>query len=133
MSFTTAFLHSHGGEGIVADISHHLDQLLRAVTPDAKVPSHFLAIRSSNLCFGNDMRWALSDLGRNDAMSALFLERFIRFEPRISRLEQMELQEMPAHNRIHLSICARIGDKTERAWLEAQYVLLDQAREPKPR
>lgn len=128
MSFARTFLSDRLTGADSEGIGLHVEQLMQAVAPEWHVPETLPHVRASNLCFGVPMNWALNDADRQQQVCRTLRYKLGQFEPRISQVHEVQMQEDEAGNMVSFVIRAdaKIADGEEGIELETRLSLFDQ-------
>lgn len=123
MSFASAFLGASESESHEDRIGANVQTLLQAISPEWVVGPELVNVRSSNLCFGVPMNWALNDAKNSKHMRATLRERLNRFEPRFSLLTEIEVEEDQQQNAVTFSVVGAVRQNGRNEPIEIQTML----------
>ena len=112
MSFATAFLGVREGGTVESQIGLNVQTLLQAIAPEWEVSRGLENVRASNLCYGVPMTWAIGDGQTSPQMRGVLRERLKRFEPRLSVLSEIEVEEDSDQNTVSFYIVGGVHGKT---------------------
>lgn len=128
MSFARTFLRERLTGADSEGIGLNVEQLMEAVAPEWQVPETLAHVRASNLCFGVPMNWALNDADRQQQVCRTLRYKLDQFEPRISQVHDLQMQEDEAGNMVSFVIRAdaKMADGEEGIELETRLSLFDQ-------
>lgn len=128
MSFASAFLGLRENDQGYSAISATVGNMLQSISPECKVPEGLYNVRSSNLCYGVPMQWALGDGAKSKRTRGLLRERLTRFEPRLSSLSEIDVAENDDENAVTFIVVGttRNGPKIETVEIEKRLSRMDQ-------
>lgn len=125
MSFASAFLGKKERQTIETEIAEHVDVMMQSVAPEPKIDEALENVRSSSLCFGIPMNWALNDADRQSQVSREMRDRLRRFEPRLEIVREVEMSEDDTNNSVNFVVLGNLrqGNSIE---VSTQISLFDQ-------
>lgn len=125
MSFASAFLGKKERQTIETEIAEHVDVMMQSVAPEPKIDEALENVRSSSLCFGIPMNWALNDADRQAQVSREMRDRLRRFEPRLEIVREVEMSEDDTDNSVNFVVRGNLrqGNSIE---VSTQISLFDQ-------
>lgn len=125
MSFASAFLGKKERQTIETEIAEHVDVMMQSVAPEPKIDEALENVRSSSLCFGIPMNWALNDADRQAQVSREMRDRLRRFEPRLEIVREVEMSEDENDNSVNFVVRGNLrqGNSIE---VSTQISLFDQ-------
>lgn len=100
MSFASAFLDEHEDAPTEDKIAASVEVILRSISPECNIPASLRETRSSNLCFGVPMQWALGDGIDSKQVRSGLRERLNKFEPRLVSLQGIDITEDEENNSV---------------------------------
>ena len=128
MGFCDVFFESKLSARDDASIGLQVGFLMQAIAPEPDVPEALTNVRSSNLCFGVPMNWALNDADRQRQVCQSLRHKLEDFEPRLVSIRQIDVHEDEIGNLVEFTVRAnaRIRSAQEEIELETRLSLFDQ-------
>lgn len=112
MSFASAFLDMPDDVGLEDQVGFHVETLLQSIAPEQVVGPEFPHVRLSNLCFGVPMDWALGEGQRNTQVRSMLRDRLEKFEPRLTLMSEISLQEDATGNSVTFYIAGAVRSQS---------------------
>ncbi|MEM1074119.1 MAG: hypothetical protein AAF665_06720 [Pseudomonadota bacterium] len=128
MSFAKAFLGQRDGDSSGRLISATVESMLQSISPECSVPEALRHVRSSNLCYGVPMQWALGDGAKSKRTRSVLRERLTIFEPRLKTLSEIDVVEHEDDNTVTFVVVgtSQVGSSTEAVEIEKRLSRMDQ-------
>ncbi|MDX8349809.1 hypothetical protein SLH49_17625 [Cognatiyoonia sp. IB215446] len=128
MSFASAFLGLRENDTTEKRIAATVESVLQSISPECDVPDGLQNVRSSNLCYGVPMQWALGDGAQSKRTRGVLRERLTTFEPRLNTLSEIDVVENDQENSVTFVVVgtSQVGSDTEAVDIEKRLSRMDQ-------
>lgn len=128
MSFASAFLGLRRNDTTEKRIAATVESVLQSISPECNVPDGLQNVRSSNLCYGVPMQWALGDGAQSKRTRGVLRERLTTFEPRLNTLSEIDVVENEQENCVTFVVAgtSHVGSDTEVVDIQKRLSRMDQ-------